>query len=129
MAWVRRPRGRGAYYVRCRWVDGRCVQEYVGRGPAAQLVADHDRLARLQREAAKQAWESDEARAYEAWRRTRELNEAVGLVARAALVAAGYHRHKQGSWRRRRGRDGRVPAGRRRGQGLAEGAGRESQRR
>jgi hypothetical protein len=31
-----------------------------------------------------------------------ELNDMADLVARAALLAAGYHQHKRGAWRKRR---------------------------
>ena len=32
----------------------------------------------------------------------KELAEAADLLARAALLAAGFHRHKRGEWRKRR---------------------------
>lgn len=33
------------------------------------------------------------------------MNERTDLVARAALLAAGFHQHKRGEWRRRREQD------------------------
>lgn len=32
-----------------------------------------------------------------------ELNELADLLVQAALVAAGYHQHHRGEWRKRRG--------------------------
>jgi hypothetical protein len=32
-----------------------------------------------------------------------ELCEGVEILARAALLASGYHRHNRGEWRKRRG--------------------------
>ena len=32
-----------------------------------------------------------------------ELNELADLLARVALLAAGYHQHDRGKWRKRRG--------------------------
>jgi len=37
------------------------------------------------------------------------LIESTDLLARAALVAAGYHQHKRGEWRKRRGRRDENP--------------------
>jgi hypothetical protein len=34
---------------------------------------------------------------------TEELYEAAEVLAQAALAAAGYHQHKRGGWRKRRG--------------------------
>jgi hypothetical protein len=36
----------------------------------------------------------------------RALAEAIDVVARAALLAAGYRQHKRGEWRRRREQPG-----------------------
>jgi hypothetical protein len=94
----------GRYYSRSRWVNGRVVCEYVGSGEVATAAARADAEARAHRReeaAAQQAerdwWESLDAdlTALCAW---------ADLVARAVLVAAGYHQHK-GQWRKRRARD------------------------
>lgn len=102
MAWERRKRG-GSYYTRSVRENGRVVREYVGTGETAQAIAQLDALARLQREQERAAAEAaaEQERALEApvW----ELCDQADLWARVALVAAGYHRHERGEWRRRRG--------------------------
>ena len=62
------------YYYRSVRVGERVRKEYVGAGEAAELAAPGA-----------------------------ELCEMVGVLARAELVVAGYHRHK-GQWRFRRER-------------------------
>ena len=99
MPWVRR--GRHRYYVRRRKVRGAFVRQPYGRGPEAQLAAlaaqrQREReaeWARRRRERGR--WEAD----------TRALQRLIAvsdLLVRAALLAAGYHQHQQGDWRRRR---------------------------
>ena len=104
MGWETRQRG-GRYYTRSKRVRGRVVREYVGGGEAGVFAAildaeeREDRLA--QREARrKQLQELDEADEV-----LGDLYEAVETITRAALYASGFHRHKQGEWRRRRGED------------------------
>jgi hypothetical protein len=47
MAWENRPRG-GRYYVRKQRINGKMVSEYIGTGESALLVAQMDKLARLE---------------------------------------------------------------------------------
>jgi hypothetical protein len=96
MAWER------GYYYSVHKISGRVVREYVGAGRDAELVAQLDALERDRREqeradlrALKAEWEALDAR-------VQELIEASDLLARAALVAAGYRQHKRGEWRRTR---------------------------
>jgi hypothetical protein len=103
VGWTKR-RGKGCYYCRYDWVDGRSVTHYVGRGPAGAAAAALDRLARLEREAARRAWAAEAARAEEVSRLTAGYQEACVAAARAALVAAGYRRAGGDRWRGRRGR-------------------------
>jgi hypothetical protein len=109
VAWEARN-GKGSYYYRCRRVDGRRVKEYFGKGSAAQLAADLDRLGRLKRRAAWAAWEAEEARVREVVRSLRELEADCELIAKAVLLVAGYHRHHH-QWRKWRERQGIVGAG------------------
>jgi hypothetical protein len=44
-------------------------------------------------------------------RRLYQLAELADLLVRAALVAAGYHRHDRGNWRKRRERTGKADRG------------------
>jgi hypothetical protein len=103
MGWEMRG-GGGPYYFRCRWVDGRPACQYVGKGPAARLAADADQVERLERQAATAAWQATSTAAERASRPAFELHGGCELLARAHLLAAGYHRH-EAEWRRRHGGD------------------------
>lgn len=117
MGWE--ERGGRLYYYRSRRVGGRVVKEYVGAGPGAELQADVEEATR-QAERARREAEKAERESLEAF--DREISgacEAIELVARAALVDAGYRQHKRGEWRLQRARgeaggtqdDRRTPAG------------------
>jgi len=100
MAWER------GYYYRVRRENGRVVREYVGRGRVAELMAKLDALDREKEreerrlDAAALRNEKAELAALDA--DLEALIETTDLLARAALVAAGYHQHKRGEWRKRR---------------------------
>jgi hypothetical protein len=100
MAWEERERG-GPYYTRSRREGGRVVREYVGGGLAGRLASESDHIERERREERaleeKRAREKLEALAAPVL----ELSEAAEILARAHLIAAGYHRHK-GEWRLKR---------------------------
>jgi hypothetical protein len=100
---VAQPMGweRG-YYYRVRKVQGRVVREYVGTGRVADLVAQLDALERQEREADRAASWAMRAELDALDAPLNELHDLAELVARAALVAAGYRQHKRGEWRRRR---------------------------
>src|SRR5262245_17507776 len=93
---------KGRYYTRSKKVNGRVVREYVGRGPVAELVAQRDALERQQREAERAARQAKRAELEALDAPLDELNDLAELLARAALVAAGFHQHKRGEWRKRR---------------------------
>lgn len=102
MGWERRARG-GQFYTRSRRVGGRVVREYVGAGVLAEVAAaldalERERAAEHRREGKAGAERLDAAEAL-----LIELCEAADALAAAALLAAGYHRHDRGDWRRRRG--------------------------
>jgi hypothetical protein len=100
MPWV--WRGRHRYYVRRRKVQGAVVRQPYGRGPEAQLAAaltaqnQREREAQWARRRQERAW----------WQRgtgpSEWLTEVSDLLVRAALLAAGFHQHQRGPWRRRR---------------------------
>jgi hypothetical protein len=100
MAW-----DKGRYYTRSRKVNGRVVREYIGRGRVAELAAQLDSANRERRHLERLALqhEKNELETIEA--DLKRLTETTDLLARAALLAAGYHRHKRGEWRKRRGQD------------------------
>lgn len=100
MAWER------GYYYRVRRENGRVVREYIGRGRFAELASELDALDRQKgldegrRDAA--ALRNDKAKLDALDANIEALIESTDLLARAALVAAGYHQHKRGEWRKRR---------------------------
>ena len=99
MAWERR--GSNLYYYQSERVDGRVQKKYVGTGDVPEAIAHADetirrtRAERRERERAQLEEARDLAAAGD------ELHEAGEILARAQMVAAGYHRHK-GDWRMRR---------------------------
>ena len=103
MAWERR--GGGLYYYRSERENGRVRKRYVGRGEVAELVAHADETRRAVRERRRREERAELGRARELSEAGAELgaelDAAAEALARAEMVAAGYHNHK-GEWRRRR---------------------------
>jgi hypothetical protein len=98
MGWER------GYYYRARKVNGRVVREYCGAGKVAELTAQMDALERERRrlDALERRLVKDELKALDS--DLAAVNARIDLAARAALLAAGFHQHKRGEWRRRRER-------------------------
>jgi hypothetical protein len=94
----------GRYYHRCRRVSGRVVSEYVGSGEAAAAAARADAEDRARRREAAAALQEERDWLESLDADLTALCAWADLVARAALVAAGYHQHK-GQWRKRRAPD------------------------
>ena len=94
MPWETRLRGY-AYYTRTRREGGRSIREYIGTGQEARRAADEDAARRRQVEADRDA-------ARDLAEDVQTLSELAELLARAALLAAGYHRPNRGPWRKRR---------------------------
>jgi hypothetical protein len=101
VAWEGRERG-GRYYTRSRREGGRVAREYVGGGPAGELAAEADRQRRELQEAKREREKAELERLRALAAPVLEVSEAAEILARAHLVAAGYHRHK-GEYRRARG--------------------------
>jgi hypothetical protein len=100
MAWEKRS-GNRYYYQSERAEDGRVVKKYIGAGEIAELIAHADDTRRRAREA---RWAQEQ----EALERMQalaapvlEIDEVTDVLARAHLVAGGFHTHK-GAWRRGR---------------------------
>jgi hypothetical protein len=102
MGWETRERG-GRYYTRSRKVGGRVVREYVGAGPLAEAIAALDAAERAERAEAAERLRDARLRAAPAEAALAGFDQAVEVVARAALLGAGYRRHHRGEWRKRRG--------------------------
>lgn len=99
--WERRKRG-GLYYTTSSKEDGRVVREYVGTGPFAEQIAEADALFRRFREQEAQAQKKEREHLEAIVAPVEELCEAAEILARATLLAAGYHRHNRGEWRKKR---------------------------
>ena len=110
MGWERRGRG-GLYYTRSRKVDGCVVREYVGGGIRGRLAADEDARERAERAERAAMWRAERDRLDAADRQLTELCRVADVLARAALVRAGYYQHHRGEWRRRRGKAKGATAG------------------
>jgi hypothetical protein len=102
MPWDKR--GEKRYFYTAERVNGRPVRRYVGAGPAAELAATADDLCRVERAAEARERRDEQARHEEADAPLRELCQLSDLLARAALLGAGFKQHARGVWRRRRGR-------------------------
>jgi hypothetical protein len=90
------------YYYRSLRLNGRVRCWYFGTGPAADLADVETQLYQLDRLEAKERRQAalDRQQAVDA--ALGRLVEVSGLLARAALLAAGFHQHDRGAWRRRR---------------------------
>jgi hypothetical protein len=102
MAWEKRKNTRQRYYYRSkRLADGSMVKEYHGTGECGAQAADADRH--------KRAEQSVEIQRHRQLRESiegitaplAEMCEQYDVITQAALLAAGFHRHK-GEWRKRR---------------------------
>jgi hypothetical protein len=92
----------GPYYYRSRREGGCVVSEYVGAGRIAELAAQMDALGREQQEADRAGFRARRAELDALDAPLDEMHNLAELVARAALVAAGFHQYKRGEWRKRR---------------------------
>jgi hypothetical protein len=101
MGWESR-RGRGRYYTRSRKVDGQVVREYVGTGLLGELAARQDAEARAERLAERERLQAEETRLAAVAAPLHELSQLLDGLTAATLIAAGYHQHHRGAWRKRR---------------------------
>jgi hypothetical protein len=104
MAWDRR-----GYYRRNRKVNGNVVTEYVGGGVLGQLAAQIDADERARRDARREADREARSHLQALDKQVNDLDEVADLLARAALLAAGFHQHHRGPWRRQRATTENVP--------------------
>lgn len=101
MSWETRN-GRGRYYTRSRRRGGKVVREYFGAGEMAGLVAQMDAVDRTNRRSQLVARRSRMAKADAFDAAVAVACDPIELLARAALVVAGYRQHRRGEWRKRR---------------------------
>jgi hypothetical protein len=93
------------YYYRTVKRGGRVWREYWGCGPDARLAAALDAEERQRRAGMAAAFRDERVRAVAADAAAALFAGLVLDLLRAELVAAGYHQHARGHWRRRHGRD------------------------
>ena len=96
-------RGGRVYRYRSVRIAGQPRRRYLGSGRAAELAAVADELRRVERAIEARERQAEQTRLEEAEAPLLLLCEATDVVARAALLAAGFHRHDRGTWRRTRG--------------------------
>jgi hypothetical protein len=89
------------YYYKSERVGGRVQSTYYGSGELASLVATLDTEAREEREAERRDRRAEREQADAEERAVAEWFDEVQAVADAAMIAAGFHKHR-GQWRRKR---------------------------
>jgi hypothetical protein len=89
------------YYYRSVRHGDTVRRVYVGSGELARIAHEGDVAERAAEERARREAELERERLEALAAPVEELSEAADILARAHLIAAGYHRHK-GEWRRAR---------------------------
>ena len=89
------------YYYKSERVGGRVKSTYYGAGEVASLVAQLDTIERGRREAERRDRRAEREQADAEERAVAEWFDEVQAVANAAMIAAGFHKHR-GQWRRKR---------------------------
>lgn len=97
MTWCR----QGRYYYRSRREGKRVVAEYVGCGDVGAQLAEIEKAKQRQNADARQALREEAEQARQVDAALGDIHLAAEAAASAALLDAGYHRHKR-TWRRRR---------------------------
>lgn len=99
MGWELRN-GRHYYYRKIR--RGRqVVSEYVGKGELIELLLEMDELDRMEKLQSRVAWKNQKDEVRKLNKDMSQLAKIINGIARASLLASGYHPHK-GQWRRKR---------------------------
>ena len=110
MSWEARERGT-SYYTRSKRVNGVVVRQYVGAGVLGEIAALTDTERRRRREAEREVWRAEKERIEAADAELDGLCQLTDLLVEAAMTDAGYDKHKNGEWRRKRAeRDARQAA-------------------
>lgn len=102
MAWERRKDTGNRYYYRsCRLPNGRIIKEYLGTGYRGAQAPEADGLKRAEQILALQRRRALLEHIQHVAAPLVEMCELDDVITAAALLAAGFHRHK-GEWRKRR---------------------------
>jgi hypothetical protein len=89
------------YFYKLERVGGRVKSTYFGAGEGGSLMAEMVALERLEREADREQVREERAEADAEEQAVSEWFDGVEAVSEAAMIAAGFHKHK-GQWRRKR---------------------------
>jgi hypothetical protein len=89
------------YYRSVRDSEGRPRKVYLGAGEFARIASEQDTIRRTVQEGVRQQQRAEVERLEYLAAPVLEIDEVAEILARASLVANGYHRHK-GEWRRER---------------------------
>jgi len=85
-------RGNRKFYYRVRRENGRLTKEYIGSGPEAEAAAARAETKRAERAELKRIGVVLDA-----------LRIIIEVLIEREMIAAGYHRHDRGPWRKKRG--------------------------
>lgn len=102
MPWEYRRRRK--YYYAVRRYGSKVIKTYYGSGIPGQLAEQADIEERHDRQR-ERMWRRDVRHAEQA---LLDFSDALDVLQRAELVAAGYHQHDRGQWRQKR-RSSHVP--------------------
>jgi hypothetical protein len=94
---------KGRYYTRSHKINGRVVREYVGGDIVGELAAGIDERRRERRKQEREAWLAHKKEIESEDESFDEACKAAELLAKAAMIVAGYHYHR-GEWRLKRER-------------------------
>jgi len=100
MGWDVRKGGH-RYFTRSRRVGGRVVREYYGGGLAGKMMALEVERARVEEAECERVWTEWLVRSSTAEQHYQSFASRTRLLVRAALLAAGFHQHDRGEWRRK----------------------------
>ncbi len=96
------PWDKRGYFTSSTKVNGRTIRHYWGRGELAFRVAHQLTLDWQEKEAVRLAFHAMREDMEEIDAPLADLDNLADLLGKAALLAAGFHQHKHGEWRRKR---------------------------
>lgn len=96
MGWQRR--GQSSYYYEAMWKDGRAANQYVGRGPLAQLFAAEAEERHAERERVHQEVRATQGSLQPLDELMHLLDRGTSRLLEADLRSRGFHRN-HGHWR------------------------------
>lgn len=99
MGWETRK--GGTYYYAKERTGARVVSRYIGAGELVHFVETMETERREEKELNREAWRLERGQMRREEERATEIFAAADELMEAALLAAGFHKHKR-EWRRKR---------------------------